>query len=234
MIVPELAGAAAGELDDLRNACAAAVDGLLAAEPDTLLVLGAGPRTVRHGPADHGSLRPYGLDRTVPLGRGGDVAGRSDLPLSLLVGAWLLHRAGADGRRRGQSVARDAPVDECRRIGGQLVEDPHDRIALLVLGDGSACRGERSPGYDDPRAEPYDDGVARALAEADGAALSALEPELSTRLRVAGRAPWQVLAAAVARTGGPWRGDLSYYAAPYGVSYFVANWAPGTSNGVSG
>ncbi|WP_192772194.1 class III extradiol dioxygenase subunit B-like domain-containing protein [Plantactinospora soyae] len=226
MIVPEVAGAAADELDDLRTACAEAIGRLLATEPDTVLVLGPGARTVRYGEADHGSLRPYGLDRTVALGPAGDPAGRPDLPLSLLVGAWLLHRAGAPGRRGGQSIAPDASVDECRRIGGDLVEGPDDRVALLVMGDGSACRGERSPGYDDPDAEPYDDAVAAALGKADGAALLGLDPELSARLRVAGRTPWQALAGAVDRTGLSWQGDLSYYAAPYGVSYFVANWMP--------
>jgi hypothetical protein len=96
-------------------------------------------------------------------------------------------------------------------------------VALLVMGDGSACRGERSPGYDDPRARPYDDAVARALATADLAVLRGLDGDLSAELLVAGRAPWQVLAEAVA---GAWRGRLAYYAAPYGVAYFVAGWEP--------
>ncbi|MFY1669307.1 hypothetical protein ACN27G_05030 [Plantactinospora sp. WMMB334] len=246
MIVPELAGASAGELDDLRLACVGAVGRLLAATPDVVLVLGTADRTRRHGPADRGSLRPYGLDRLLRLGpvcdgapAGFDAAdgaggghGESahespaELPLSLLVGAWLLDRAGAAGPRRGQSVGTDAPVEECRRIGAELVEDPAERVALLVMGDGSACRGERSPGYDDPRARPYDDRVAAALRAVDGPALLGLEPALSARLRVAGRGPWQVAAAAVLRSGAPWRGALTYYAAPYGVSYFVASWTP--------
>jgi len=225
MIVPELAGAAAGELDDLRAACVGAVGRLLAAEPDTVLVVGAGARTTQHGPSDHGTLRPYGLDRSVHLA-GVSGAGRPGLPLSLLIGAWLLHRAGAGCLRRGQSIAPDTPVARCQRLGGGLADGPTGRIALLVMGDGSACRGERSPGYDDPRARPYDEGVAAALAAADAAALLGLDPELSARLRVVGRAPWQALAGAVAETGAPWRGELSYYAAPYGVAYFVANWTP--------
>ncbi|MFD0973891.1 class III extradiol ring-cleavage dioxygenase family protein [Plantactinospora endophytica] len=234
MIVPELAGSAAGELDDLRLACTEAVTRLLATGPDVVLVLGGGERTVRHGPADGGSLRPYGLDRVLRLGPGDEPTDGIELPLSVLIGAWLLDRAGVVTPRRGQSVDTDAPVDECRRIGAELVGDPAERVALLVLGDGSACRGERSPGYADPRAEPYDDRVATALRTADGPALLGLDPELSARLRVAGRAPWQVLAAAVASSATAWHGDLSYYAAPYGVSYFVANWTPTGSAGPSG
>lgn len=228
-IFPELAGAAAAELDDLREACVGAIGRLLAAEPELVVVVGTGDRTARYGPADHGSLRPYGLDRWVHLDRI-NCAGQPGLPLSLMVGGWLLRRAGARCLRHGQSLAPDTPVEECRRIGAELLADPgaaaEHRVGLLVMGDGSACRGERAPGYDDPAARPYDDEVAAALAAADAAALLALDPELSARLRVAGRPAWQVLAAAVARTGVPWRGRLDYHAAPYGVAYFVASWAP--------
>jgi hypothetical protein len=93
------------------------------------------------------------------------------------------------------------------------------------MGDGSACRGVKAPGYDDPRADGYDAAVARALATADAGALLGLDPVLSDQLRVAGRAPWQVLAGAATATGGRWRGELTYDAAPYGVGYFVASWA---------
>jgi hypothetical protein len=97
---------------------------------------------------------------------------------------------------------------------------------LLVLGDGSACRGVKAPGYDDPRAEPFDKTVAEALATADAGALLGLDPGLAGELRVAGRAPWQVLAGAARAHPGarPWTGDLLYEAAPYGVAYFVASW----------
>ncbi|MDG4785786.1 class III extradiol dioxygenase subunit B-like domain-containing protein [Micromonospora sp. WMMD1102] len=233
LLVPELAAAAAGELDDLRTACAEAVGRMLAAGPDVVVLVGAGKRSDRYGPGDSGTLRPYGLDREVRLAPGGARTGRAELPLSLLVGAWLLDRAGATGARRGYGVAADATVEQCRRIGAELVENPAERVALLVSGDGSACRGERSPGYDDPRARPYDDRTAAALRDADCPALLGLEPELATRLLVAGRAPWQVLAAAAVGSGTPWHGDLTYYAAPYGVSYFVATWLPSTPDGAS-
>jgi aromatic ring-opening dioxygenase LigB subunit len=113
---------------------------------------------------------------------------------------------------------------ECAEQGAAVVAESERRTALLVMGDGSACRGPKSPGYDDPRAGAYDEGVARALAGADADALLGLDPVLSAELKVAGRAAWQVLAGAVRAAGGDWRGELSYQAAPYGVSYFVANW----------
>jgi hypothetical protein len=121
------------------------------------------------------------------------------------------------------SLAPDEPAEDCAAGGARIGAD--QPWGLLVMGDGSACRGVKAPGYDDPRAQAYDDGVARALAEADVEALLSLDPVLSAELKVAGRAPWQVLAGAARAAGGGWRGELHHYSAPYGVAYFVANWA---------
>jgi hypothetical protein len=153
---------------------------------------------------------------------GGARAQSRFLPLSVLVGGWLLQRAAAPSVV-AQVVGDSTSAEECADIGRRLVETD-DPIALLVMGDGSACRGRESPGSGDPRAQPYDDGVAAALAGVDVLALRGLDPVLSTQLRVAGRAPWQVLADAAEAADRTWRGELSYYAAPYGVAYFVATW----------
>ena len=45
---------------------------------------------------------------------------------------------------------------------------------------------------------------------------------VSTELKAAGRAPWQVLAGAARAAGGGWRGELLHDSAPYGVAYFVS------------
>jgi hypothetical protein len=224
VIVPAVAAGAAGELDSLRAACDASVDGLLAAGADALVVVGAGQRTGWMPAGARGSFAPFGVSIEVSLAGGDTSAPGPALPLSLTVGAWLLAR-----RRHGlpvtaASVAAAADTAACAALAAQVSTRP-DRVGMLVMGDGSACRGPRSPGYDDPRAQPYDDGVARALAGADVAALRDLDPVLSAELLAVGRAPWQVLAAACAGGSG-WRGELSYYAAPYGVAYFVAAWTP--------
>ncbi|NYT96554.1 class III extradiol dioxygenase subunit B-like domain-containing protein [Salinispora sp. H7-4] len=257
LLVPEVAGAASAELDELRAACAGAVARLLAAEPDRIVMIGCGPATATFGAAEHGSFHRYGIHRRVPLSPAdaGDrtdaaAAGPARLPLSLTIGAWLLDRAGTALPRSAVAVAADEPAARCAALGAGLLNpdlfnpellnadrlgsvtgnasggDASGRLGLLVLGDGSACRVEWSPGYDDPRAEPYDQAVARALAGADPAALGALDVELSAGLKATGRAPWQVLAGAVRAAGGPWRGELAYAAAPYGVTYLVASWAP--------
>ncbi|MGC4805486.1 class III extradiol dioxygenase subunit B-like domain-containing protein [Micromonospora sp. DT233] len=226
LLVPGVAGAAAGELDDLRAACDAAVARLIAAEPELILLVGAGPQSIAYHPAERGTLRVYGVDGDVRLWKV-NCAGGERLPLSLTIGAWLIGRSRTELPRFARAVAADAPPPECARFGTELLaEAAGHRVALLVMGDGSACRGRHAPGYDDPRAQAYDDGVARALADADAEALLGLDPQLSAQLRVAGRAPWQALAGAVQATDAPWRGELTYHEAPYGVAYLVANWEP--------
>jgi hypothetical protein len=224
MIVPELAAGAAHELETLRAACDAAVEGFQRAGAEAVVIVGAGESTGWLPGGAHGSFAPFGVSIEVALPPATlPSPGPSSLPLSVTVGAWLLGRRAHGLPAAAATVAADAGPEESGRLAAQIRSRP-ERVALLVMGDGSACRGLKSPGYDDPRAQPYDEGVARALAAADVAALRGLDPVLSAELLVAGRAPWQVLAAAC--DGDAWRGELTYYAAPYGVAYFVATWTP--------
>jgi hypothetical protein len=229
MIVPEIAGSAASELDELRAACDAAVERLLASGPARILVVGAGPEDRMFEAGTHDTFGRFGVPLGVRLGVACPTDGPAAFPLSVLIGGWLLGRSPMR-EVTARAVPDSWPVARCVAVGRELAELP-EPVGLLVMGDGSACRGEKSPGYDDPRAVPYDDGVAAALAGTDVEALLDLDPDLSARLKVAGRVPWQVLAGAVRAAGGTWRGDLSYHAAPYGVAYFVATWtrpgAPG-------
>ncbi|MEU8420864.1 hypothetical protein AB0C15_08310 [Micromonospora sp. NPDC048835] len=222
LLVPEVAGSVATELDDLRAACDTAVRRLLTTEPDIVVLLGTGPVTGPIRTPATGSLQPWGVDLDVPL-----VSGQPDrgavLPLSLTIGAWLLARHHTDAPVAAVQVAADAGPAELAALADE-VGGVGDRVAALVLGDGSACRGEKAPGYDDARALPYDRGVAAALADADLDALLDLDPVVSTELKAAGRAPWQVLAGAARAAGGGWRGELLHDSAPYGVAYFVASW----------
>jgi len=250
MIVPEIAAGAESELARLRTVADEAVCQLLTCGASRLVVVGSGlPGTgtvVFTGPV-RGSLRPWGVPVDVELAAaldhvppgpppgppspsespGPSWAPPPVLPLSLIVGAWLLRRGGAASTALSVemlAVPVDLPVADCLAYGSRL--DGPEPLALLVMGDGSACRGPAAPGYDDRRAQPYDDRVAGALADADPQPLVDLDPDLAAELRVSGRAPWQVLAGAVRASGGTWHGTLSWYAAPYGVAYFVATWRP--------
>ncbi|UGQ13914.1 class III extradiol dioxygenase subunit B-like domain-containing protein [Yinghuangia sp. ASG 101] len=221
LIVPELAAGAAGELDALRAACDAAVADLLAARPDRVVAVGTGPETAEFPKGGAGSFSPYGVNLSVRLGAGGgDIEER--LPLSLTIAAWLLGRTPVDVPVSGLAVAHDADAVDCLASGAELVSGD-ERVALLVMGDGTACRTEKAPGYLDARAEPYDAAAALALANADVLALAALDPRLSEELGVSGRAAWQLLAGAA--DGADLTGRLTYDEAPYGVGYFVAVWS---------
>jgi hypothetical protein len=215
MIVPQLAGGAAPDLDQLRAACDAAVRRLAASGARSLMVVGSDSSTMDYSFPVRISFSRWGLPE--PPGE------PPSLPLSLSVGAWLINRTFVPVPpvpTRFATVAATAPVEECVALARRLGSD--GPWALLAMGDGSARRGTGAPGYDDPRARPYDEAVERALATADLDALLGLDPVLSAELMVAGRAPWQVLAAAAA--GGAWRARMEYSGAPFGVAYFVASW----------
>ncbi|MEU3897081.1 class III extradiol dioxygenase subunit B-like domain-containing protein [Streptomyces sp. NPDC045251] len=227
LLVPEVAAGAAPELDAARAACADALGVLAAARPDRLVVVGpaddAGPEIYPQGTP--GTFRGFGVDVNVRLGTGGlgtEETGR-ELPYGLAVGAWLLGRAGwADSPVEGVGVGEELPAERCVALGRDLAARP-GRLALLVLGDASACRTLKAPGYLDERAAPFDAEVARALAAADPAALAALDVTLARELKASGRAPWQVLAGAAGDAD--LAGTLLYEDAPYGVGYVAATWS---------
>ena len=159
-------------------------------------------------------MRPWGVDEPIDV--------PEPLPLSLLVGAWL-----TAGRARSFVVVdEDMDSADCAALGRELAASA-GRVALLVMGDGSARHSEKAPGYLDQRAAGFDDDAARALATADLDGLLALEPALARELMAAGRGPWQVLAGAAqgqptpqVHVGWPPFPD----GAPYGVRYHVFTW----------
>jgi hypothetical protein len=212
LLIPAVASGAAHELDDLRAACLTAIDQLAAA--DRLVIVGSGPVTGHWFDATAaGSFGPYGAP-DVRVGSGDPV-----LPLSLTMGSWLVEQSKIAALPRTLvTVAVDETPASCLALGRSVAEGP-DRIALLVMGDGSARRSEHSPVHLHPRAEIFDTTAAAALASADTTTLAALDPDLARELQAAGRAPWQVLAATTDLSG-----SLLYHAAPYGVGYFVALW----------
>ncbi|MES4890497.1 hypothetical protein [Streptomyces sp. NPDC096012] len=225
LLVPEVAAGAAAELDAARAACTDAIGVLAAARPDLLVVLGAADRSGR-GPFPQGtpgSFRGFGVDLDVRLGPAGAFASGRELPPSLAVGAWLLERTGwADAPIEGLGIGERLAAERCVEVGREIGARAA-RVALLVMGDASACRSLKAPGYLDERAAPFDAEAARALGAADLAALRALDAELAYELKASGRAPWQVLAGAA--DDAALSGVLLYEDAPYGVGYLVATWS---------
>jgi len=165
-----VAAGAAPDLDPLRTACADAVVALRTSGADRLVVVGTAHATGWLDPPYGGTFAPWG--EPVEVGE----PGRS-LPLSLLVGRWLLD-GPPDGMLAGMlAVAADTPPAACLALGADAVAD--GPVALLVMGDGSARHGERSPGYADPRADLFDRAVAAAVAAGYLAGLAELDQALA-------------------------------------------------------
>lgn len=212
VLVPALAGAAAPELDEVRAACRTAIR-RAAACGGQLVLVGSGPVAGRYGPHARGTLAGFGLPLEIALGADG--AGEPELPPSLTVGAWLVRDAlGPDSGAVATSVSESGAPPE-------LADGP---CVLVALGDGSARRSEKAPGYLDPRAADFDAAVSRSLAAGDPAGLSAgrLAEHGGGELLVGGLAVWAAVAPLLADV--EWNADLLHDAAPYGVGYFVAAW----------
>lgn len=211
LLVPSVAGSAAAEITDLLAACDQAV-AAVTASAERIVVLGSAAAGREFSPLTPSSLRGYGPPEEDP----------TQLPLSLVIGRWLLARARPDIRdTRLIAVADDAGADP---------PGPPEReaTAVIVMGDGSARRGLKAPGYLDPRAAPFDNAVRRALSLADSAALSALDPALGAELLAAGVPAWRAAGRLVGGRAGAdrWHGRICYDADPFGVQYFVATWLP--------
>ncbi|TVZ02693.1 hypothetical protein EAS64_28465 [Trebonia kvetii] len=210
-----------GPLSELRDACAAALNALLAAAPDIVVVTGPAAIT-----ADFGHRGRLDLSAYAPaLHPGGD---EPVLPLSLGIGARLLDQVGYAGPRSFRGIGVSASAETCLRLGRQIAASAR-RVALLAVGDGSARRSVSAPGYLDERAAPFDESVTRAVRDGEAAALAALDPELAADLMADGRAAWQVLAGALTAEGatpGGLHGDVLYAEAPLGVAYLVAVLTP--------
>jgi hypothetical protein len=166
---------------------------------------------VRFGPGDGGDLRGFGVDLEMPFAGRVRPGGRQ-VPPAHSLGARLLDDAGFAGVRVGVG-----PADL-----GELVRDLPGPLGVLAMGDGSARRTVKAPGYLDEAAVPFDTAVARALAEGDTAALAALDPAEGERLLAAGVPTWRAVGAALA--GSAVTARLHLDAAPFGVGYFVADW----------
>ena len=104
---------------------------------------------------------------------------------------------------------------------GEVAPGPLDSAdAVLVMANGSARRGEQSPGGADDRAPEFDDRVEKALIGCDGAALQSLDAGLGTALLASGTRPLRQVGTLLEH--GTWSARLLYSGDPFGVQYWVA------------
>ena len=212
LLLPVVEGRASPETTELRRACAEAVARMLEHRPAVVVVVGAGIAPGdRVGPGDRGDLRGYGVDLEIAFaGRVRPGAGgcRSRTPSGPGCSTRPASRApaSASGPADLAAVLRDLPGP----------------LGVLAMGDGSARRTAKAPGYLDDAAAPFDAAVAAALAAGDAGALAALDLDEGERLLAAGAPTWQAVGAALA--GRDVTAHLHLDAAPFGVGYLAADW----------
>jgi hypothetical protein len=213
LLLPGLEGRPDADTATLRRACAEAVTSMLAVRPEVVVVVGdgAGPGE-RFGPGDAGDLSGFGVDLRPPFDGPARPGGRR-VPSAHTLGAWLLDEAGYSRTRVGVGPADLAP----------LLRDLPGPVGVLAMGDGSARRSVKAPGYLDEAAAPFDATVAEALAAGNAAVLAGLDSALGKRLLTAGVPTWRAVGAALA--GRAVTARLHLDAAPFGVGYLVADWA---------
>ncbi|WP_433496353.1 hypothetical protein ACQP1K_15255 [Sphaerimonospora sp. CA-214678] len=214
LLLPGLTGGPVPEVEELRAAALTAVQTVVGQGLDEIVVVGGAPRT-----------RPYPADSPSPAGRLAPAPGRPPLPgalpVPLAVGRSLL--SGHPVPLILHGVDEHASPGDGRDLGLEIGARP-GRTGLVVVGDGGARRGEKAPGYVDPRALDADASIGDALARADLSTLAALDPGLCDDLLIRGRAAWQVMAAAAGARS--WAGHALYGDAPFGVAYWVVTWLP--------
>ncbi|ART70850.1 hypothetical protein BTO20_21990 [Mycobacterium dioxanotrophicus] len=216
VLVPELMGAAAAELTDLRAAVVAAAQTL----PARWVAVGVGDTDTVIGPEGAGTFAGYGVDVAVALGPGGPHP-PTELPLSALVAGWIRGHASpgaaAEMRVYADSHSADAAQARGRRLRA-LIDDAVDPVGVLVVADGASTLTSSAPGGYDPESGAIQSALDAALAAGDAAALLRL-PE-----SIVGRVAYQVLAGLTEPA--PAGSRELYRGAPYGVGYFAGVWQP--------
>ena len=216
VLVPELMGAAAAELTDLRAAVVAAAQML----PARWVVVGVGDTDTVIGSEGAGTFAGYGVDVAVALEPSGSHT-PTELPLSALVAGWIRGQAHPDAsaevRVYADSHSADAALARGRRLRA-LIDDAADPVGVLVVADGAHTLTAGAPGGYDPQSGAIQLTLDDALAAGDAAALARLSES------IVGRVAYQVLAGLTQPA--PTGARELYRGAPYGVGYFVGVWHP--------
>ncbi|MED5814003.1 hypothetical protein VST63_16710 [Mycolicibacterium sp. 050232] len=233
MLIPDLAGRS-DRWDRLRSACLEAVGllqipvvgGGLEPSPDApqlVAIVGGDDATRSFDPAGaYPSLFSNGIRWR--SGWGQDAEDPQPLPLTLSLGYWLLVSSRPDGKGiivadgAFESIDFDASLEDCAALGRDLAGRA-ERVAMIVIGEGSTCMTASDRVDQAEEAAGYDKAVMRALEQCDADALGRLG---ENGLAMTGRAPWRVLAGAAA--GNEFEGRLHAGGRENDGGYFVASW----------
>jgi hypothetical protein len=218
VLVPELAGAAAAEVAELRAAMIAAV----AALPPRWVAVGVGATDGVVGADSVGTFAGFGIDLVVRLSPQASEKNQPvELPLCALIAGWIRDQAQPDARAEVRVYAENQDTQTAVALGRQLrgeIDQVGEPTGVLIVADGANTLTPAAPGgY-----HPDDIGVQRALDDAlacgDAPALTRL-PE-----QVGGRVAFGVLAGLA--DPAPRAAKELHRAAPYGVGYFTGIWQP--------
>jgi hypothetical protein len=213
VVVPQLAGAAAGEIADLRHAMFAAAGAL----PDRWVAIGVGAADDVVGPDAAGTFAGYGAD--VRVGLSPDAGDVRDLPPCALITGWVRGEV-APAAHAVVHVFGDRSADDAMRRGAELraAIDARPRpTGVLVVADGANTLTPSAPGG-------YDPSSITAQATLDDALATGDVVVLATASSNTGRVAWQVLAGLAGLP--PRFAKELYRGAPFGVGYFVGVWDP--------
>ncbi|MET0863433.1 MAG: hypothetical protein ABWZ98_03780 [Nakamurella sp.] len=243
-LLPGVASSLFTQMQELVMACAEAVGRLSAADSIVLLstrLSAAGwPPGTPCRELDAGAIAASSVRRSdlpfpaIALRTGGPLAGGApqndrstsglltvaDPAVGTLVGATLLAAAAPSLPVSIIEIGDPAAAGAALEARTQTAE----RIALLVIADGSACHGDNAPGRRDDRAAGFDADISAALAAGSPSRLAAAcaDRALAGEL-LATVDPLAVLALLTAARP-PEAAELSYRGAPFGVGYWVASW----------
>ena len=216
MLVPQLAGAAAAEIADMREAVIAAAASL----PPRWIAVGAGRADSVVGPIHVGTFAGFGVE--LPVRLTSSAAGPpAELPLCALMTAWVREQAQPEASAEVHVYAADHHVDAALVRGRQLraeIDQVAEPTGVLIVADGANTLTAAAPGGYQPRDSEVQLALDDALASGDLAALARLPGQ------VVGRVPLQVLAGLAEPA--PRSAKELYRGAPYGVGYFAGIWQP--------
>ncbi len=187
---------------------------------DLVVVVGAGDNTTWFEEGGIGNTRAFGGVGSYLIG-----TATQELPQALTVGASVVSAAGWSGKVKALLVDKVTTSEQRRVLADELVKSTEDQQALIVVvGDGSATRTEKAPGYIQPDAVAFDESLIATIEGADPQALLNIDQITANRLWCRGLPAWQVIANACVNITPGFQGTLVLQSSPFGVNYFVASW----------
>jgi hypothetical protein len=214
VLVPELAGAAASEVADLREAVFAAAASL----PSRWIAIGVDRADQVVEPQSVGTFAGYGADVRVRLSASAPGSPTS-LPLCALITGWVRERAQPSARVEVRVYSGAHHADVVWAVGRRLraeTDQDTEPIGVMIVADGANTLTPAAPGGYRPGDIDVQRALDDALASGDVAALAELPAT------VIGRVGYQVLAGLAEPA--PRSAKELYRGAPFGVGYFAGVW----------